>query len=271
MDACWVDSPTAFGGSGNGLQTNIPNLLEDIGIPVPDGNTALLDNAAAAWHAFITCEAVEDAMNLSLLGVFRFQHVDSPEVPDIQDRLGTLASCAVNIQDTGNRLRQACSDHSSGLTQLRDTLHDLLRDLDIQLGLTLAVTIFTSFLSAGVSSAAGGAAAAAEITTTAARMASAIRDLNIVERITQAFTDIKDLLPGQDEEPDHRDPGPEEDQRCRRRQRAGRRSSGQRQQPARHTGAERPDLERLCPPATADGPCIRAKAQPGQLRVVQRG
>ena len=118
--------PTAFGGSGNGLQTDIPNLLEDIGIPVPDGDTALLDNAAAAWHAFITCEAVEDAMNLSLLGVFRFQHVDSPEVPDIQDRLGTLASCAINIQDTGNRLRQACSDHSSGLTQLRDTLHDLL-------------------------------------------------------------------------------------------------------------------------------------------------
>lgn len=193
VDACWVDSPSAFGGSGGGLQTNIPNLLGDIGIPVPDGDTALLDNAAAAWHAFITSDAVEDAMNLSLLGVFRFQHVDSPEVPDIQEHLGTLASCAVNIQDSGNRLRQACSDHSSGLTQLRKTLHDLLRDLDIQLGLTLAITIFTSFLSAGASSGAGGAAAATEITTTAARMATAIRDLNIVERISRAFADVKDL------------------------------------------------------------------------------
>lgn len=125
-DACYLDSPGAFGGSGTGLKTDIPNLLEDIGIPVPDGDTALLDNAAAAWHTFITSEAVDDATDLSLLGAIRFAHVDSPEVPDVQDHLGTLTGCASNIQDTANRLRQACSDHSSGLTKLRNTLHDLL-------------------------------------------------------------------------------------------------------------------------------------------------
>jgi hypothetical protein len=176
------------------LSTDIPGLLSKIGVPVPDGDTDKLAAAAAAWQKFATSDALGDASNLTMLGTFQFEHIQSPEVPDIQDHLSALGNCAQRIVQAANQLRIDCADHVDALNDLRNRLKELLHILEALLAADIVVGVLATLITAGISDEAATAAGAAEIAETADEMNTAIVAGRLATLLKKTWNGAKDLL-----------------------------------------------------------------------------
>ncbi|MFC3433121.1 hypothetical protein ACFOS0_02745, partial [Nocardia seriolae] len=128
----WVHPPAA-GGPGHGLETSIPNLLESIGIPVPDGNTDKLKTAADAWHKYANCDAVANAQLTIGSAMAKINGIDSPEVDAILDQLDTLSSSAGDLETATSNLEADCHNLKYKLTEMRTAIHDAVREVIIMI------------------------------------------------------------------------------------------------------------------------------------------
>ncbi|MFI1914954.1 hypothetical protein [Nocardia sp. NPDC020380] len=185
---CWVGAPAA-GGPGRGLETDIPNLLEKIGIPVPDGDTDKLDKAAQAWHAFAQSPAIAESQLTIGAAASLINGMDSPEVPDILGHLTTLSSAARSIELAATTLEADCHNHRSRLTDLRNQIKHFIDELAEMIAASIAVSIVATFITAGIGlivDAAAAAKAAENITDTAALIKNAIESSKLYETLTAA-------------------------------------------------------------------------------------
>ncbi|BEK90055.1 hypothetical protein [Nocardia seriolae] len=124
----WVHPPAA-GGTGEGLRTSIPDLLESIGIPVPDGNTDKLKTAADAWHKYAGCEAVANAQLTIGSAMAKINGIDSPEVGDIIGQLEKLSSSAGALETATSNLEAECHNLKYKLAEMRKAIHDAVREV----------------------------------------------------------------------------------------------------------------------------------------------
>jgi hypothetical protein len=192
VNLCWVAAPSA-GGPGKGLDTEIPGLLDKIGIPVPDGDTDKLGKAAAAWSAFA---GDQDVGGLSAaLGAISSSFVDtlSPEIQDIQDHLRTMQGSAGQIVDSAGDLAKQVQGHADTLHDLRNDIGDLITALALQLATTAVIAIAFTFLSAGLSDEAGTVAGAAEIAETGSGIRSAITGSRLFQVLAKLFDKAGEL------------------------------------------------------------------------------
>ncbi|MFI6168905.1 hypothetical protein ACIBCN_19140 [Nocardia sp. NPDC051052] len=152
--------PPAAGGRGQGLETCIPNLLEQIGIPVPDGHTDRLKAAAEAWHAFSNCAAVTDAQLIIGSAMAHINDINSPEIPDIRESLDSLSTVARNLALSTYSLEADCNNHRDELEKIRKKMKDLLDELIDFIEESIVVNILVDIVSAGVGFLLGAATAA---------------------------------------------------------------------------------------------------------------
>ncbi|WP_181718986.1 hypothetical protein [Nocardia gipuzkoensis] len=173
---CRVPLPSA-GGPGNGLVSDSVELIEKIGVTVPDGDTDKLQAVADAWKQIQSDPAVtgfSDALDQIAKEID--QHT-APEISLIVQNLNTLRDSANEAVAAFGEFSTACLDHKADLKELRDKLVVLLQDLGKQIaaevGITIALAVAASVVTAGL----GAALGAARVTQIIARCSAPIRAL----------------------------------------------------------------------------------------------
>lgn len=185
-----LNMPRASGGNSDGLMENI-GLLEEIGIPVPDGDTDKLHRAEAAWGRLGSDQTASFAGKLSAISA-KFDELNGDEVDIIVEDLEELDSLIQDYTGLASALKDACANHREYLTELRNELTDILESLAIDLAVTAAIGILSSFVSFGAGAALAGGKAAATI----ARYAMKIRDVIQTVKRLKAFKKISEFFEG---------------------------------------------------------------------------
>ena len=94
-------TPPSAGGPGKGLFDNALGLVEQVGVPVPDGDTVKVDTAAQAWDRLATVYQTTTVVEALEVNARAFSDTHSPEVEfivrdlhDLRDATSTiLAGC----------------------------------------------------------------------------------------------------------------------------------------------------------------------------------
>ncbi|WP_216636187.1 hypothetical protein [Mycobacterium sp. IS-3022] len=166
-----LTAPPSAGGPGEGLIDNALGLVDQIGVPVPDGDTDKIDKAAQAWDRLATVyqtKTVPEALDVQA-GIF--SDTSTPEVEYIAKDLGELRDAANAILSACGELSQSCTEYRSTLDDLRDQLSGILEDLAVELAATAVIGIAASFVTFG----AGAVAATAKTAHTITKFAKTIR------------------------------------------------------------------------------------------------
>ncbi|RPA06223.1 hypothetical protein EEB19_10205 [Gordonia sp. OPL2] len=177
--------PTSVGSNGDGLDTDVPGLLEKIGIPVPNGDTGKLAKASTAWSDFASHDHISGA-STTLQGLhdsFDAEHADDAQ--SIREHLQNLKGAATSMAGYASAMASPVSSHSSALGELRTSVGDRSHQLLIALGALAAtvvvglvlLTVFSGGLSLAGADEAGAAAGTASGAAMIAEAATAIRGL----------------------------------------------------------------------------------------------
>lgn len=75
-----LTAPPSAGGPGQGLLDNALGLVEQLGVPVPDGDTGKLDKAAQTWAVMATVHQTTAVVDALASSAERFADTSSPEV-----------------------------------------------------------------------------------------------------------------------------------------------------------------------------------------------
>ncbi|AZG45841.1 colicin D family protein [Gordonia insulae] len=160
--------PSAVGDSGAGLQ-GVIDLVGEIGVPVPNGDTGKLVSAADAWNAFLG-GGVASAIRSMESGGRIIVDDRSPEIDLIEGEFTTLKS-AVDEVDAGVRhLGAASGEFKKTLDDLRSDIKDAVEQMIAEQVAATAVGIALSFVTAGIATAAGVGVAASRIASTARKI-----------------------------------------------------------------------------------------------------
>ncbi|MHC9293482.1 hypothetical protein ACRCUN_13500 [Mycobacterium sp. LTG2003] len=217
-EAAELTAPPAAGGPGTGL-IEMLGLVEQIGVPVPDGNTEKIDKAAGAWGRLATARLTATIVESLELSAGRFSETVTPEMDYIAKDLRELRDAAEAVLDGCEELSQSCKEYRAALDELRGNLKGILEQLAVEIALTALIGIAASFVSVG----AGAVAAAAKSAEAVKRYAGIIRTAlstwkiskNIsagvkkahdVAAVRQRLQRIKDL--GRKGKPEEQNPGP---------------------------------------------------------------
>lgn len=92
-------APPSAGGPGEGLIDNLMGLVDQIGVPVPDGDTDKLDKAAQAWDRLATVYQTKTVVEALEVNAQRFADTKSPEVEFIARDLRELKDATSAILD----------------------------------------------------------------------------------------------------------------------------------------------------------------------------
>jgi len=162
---------TVFGQPGDGLTTNIPGLLDDIGEPVPNGDTTLLKNAADAWNTFTNAYTITSASDtLKDISTTLTADLKAPDLNHFADHFTTLAKGADDLHSAATALTPLVTAHHDQLNALRTQVGSDTNGLTVTLehiaeaaaAAVVVTTIFTFGLSlAGGDELEAGAAVAA--------------------------------------------------------------------------------------------------------------
>lgn len=175
---CGMPLPSA-GGPGNGLTDSGIGLIEKVGIPIPDGNTGKLAQAADHWTQLANHPALAGLPDALERMAAQFDAVTAPEVTHIHDDLRALKKAATDVKDAFTGMANTCRDHHTQLDTLRakikDQLTDLAHELAKEIAITAAISIGLSVVSFGLSAAGGAAALTARTAAIVARFAPPIR------------------------------------------------------------------------------------------------
>lgn len=188
-----LTAPPSAGGPGEGLIDNALGLVDQIGVPVPDGDTEKVDKAAQAWDRLATVyqtKTVPEALDVQA-GIF--SNTSTPEVEYIGKDLGELRDAANGILAACGELSQSCKDYRAALDDLRNQLKGILNDLAVELAATAAIGIAASFVTFGVGAVAATAKTAHTITKFAGIIRTAIAGWKISKNISNGVKKAQDV------------------------------------------------------------------------------
>lgn len=154
--------PSAIGDSGTGLQ-GVIDLVGEIGIPIPNGDTGKLDTAQSAWKSFADND-LRAAIDVLAAGRDTIVEDKSPEIDLIEAEYGEIQNSVIEIGKAVDAIGPSCGDFKATLDKLRQDIKDTVEQMLIEQAASIAVGIALSFVTAGIASAAGAGVAAWRIT-----------------------------------------------------------------------------------------------------------
>jgi hypothetical protein len=185
--------PPSAGGSSHGLFDSAIGLIEQIGVPVPNGDTDKIDKAAAAWDRLATVYQTKTVVEALGVEARIFSDSKTPEDDYIAKDIGELRTAAQAILDGCSELAESCREYKAHLEELRDQLQSILEELAVELAVTAAISILSSFVSFGVAAVAGTAKAAQSITKYAKIIRDAIAVSKLAEKAGQGVKKVADV------------------------------------------------------------------------------
>lgn len=188
-----LTAPPSAGGPGEGLIDNALGLVDQIGVPVPDGDTDKVDTAAQAWDRLATVYQITTVPEALDVQAGIFSNTSTPEVQYIGKDLGELRDAANAILAACGELAQSCQDYRAALDELREQLTGILEDLAIELAATAAIGIAASFVTFGVGAVAATAKTAHTITKFAGIIRTAIAGWKISKNISNGVKKAADV------------------------------------------------------------------------------
>jgi len=190
--ACVLSAPPSAGGPGRGLVDAI-GLMQQVGVPVPDGDTDKVSTAADAWDRLATVYQTKTIAEGLEVDARTFRDTHSPEVEYVVRDLEELRDAMTSVTDGCAELSQSCKDYKSALDDLRTQLEGILEDLAIELAVTAAIGIAASFVSFGAGAVAGTAKAAQSITKFARIISEAVGAWKISKNIASGVKKVRDI------------------------------------------------------------------------------
>jgi hypothetical protein len=188
-----LSAPPSAGGPGKGLLDDALGLVEQVGVPVPDGDTIKVDKAAQAWDRLATVYQTKTVVEALEVNARAFSDTQSPEVEFIAKDLRELRDATSSILAACRELSQSCKDYKAALEDLRTQLEDILTDLAVELAATAVISIFAACVSFGLGAAAGTAKAAHTVTKFATTIRSAVGAWKISKRISEGVQKAHDI------------------------------------------------------------------------------
>lgn len=188
-----LSAPPSAGGPGKGLIDNAIGLADQVGVPVPDGDTEKIDKAAQAWDRLATVYQTKTVVEALEVNARRFSDTKSPEVEFIGRDLLELRDATKAILDSCAELSKSCNDYRTALDELRNNIGGILEDLAIELGATAAIGIAASFVTFGVGAVAATAKAAHTITKFAKIIGLAVASWKMTKNIGKGVQKIADI------------------------------------------------------------------------------
>jgi hypothetical protein len=188
-----LSAPPSAGGPGKGLVDDALGLVEQVGVPVPDGDTDKLDKAAQAWDRLATVYQTTTVVEALEVQASIFSDTKSPEVEYIAKDLRDLRDTADAILAGCGELSQSCKDYRSALDELRAQLNGILEDLAVELAATAAIGIAASFVSFGVGAVAATAKTAHTISKFAKIISTAVTSWKISKNISKGVKKAHDI------------------------------------------------------------------------------
>ncbi|WP_328388523.1 ADP-ribosyltransferase [Nocardia sp. NBC_00416] len=160
------DLPSA-GGPGNGLVaeglSGAVDLLDEIGVVVPDGNTGKLGDAQRLWSGIAADQAVAGfAAELNRIADL-FATVTTSEAVFVDEDLRAMAAAATDVAGMVGEIATAVGDHLTGLQDLRNKLKDQLVELGKEIATEVLIGIGLSVVTAGFGAALATARGAAAV------------------------------------------------------------------------------------------------------------
>ena len=186
-------APPSAGGPGKGLVDNALGLVEQVGVPVPDGDTVKVDKAAQAWDRLATVYQTTTVVEALEVNARAFNDTRSPEVEFIAKDLRELRDATSAILAGCSELAQSCKDYRAALDDLRNQLEDILTDLAVELAVTATISVFAACVSFGAGAAAGAAKAAHTISKFARTIRSAVSAWKVSKRISTGVKKAHDI------------------------------------------------------------------------------
>lgn len=187
-----LTAPPSAGGPGRGLIDAI-GLMQQVGIPVPDGDTDKVSTAPDAWDRLATVYQTTTIADGLEVDARAFRDTLSPDVEYLVRDLEELRDATAAVLDGCAELAESCREYRSALDDLRNQLEDILQDLAIELAVTAAVAIAASFISFGAGAVAGTAKAAQSITKFARIIAEAVAVWKISKNISKGVKRADDI------------------------------------------------------------------------------
>jgi hypothetical protein len=188
-----LTAPPSAGGPGKGLLDDALGLVEQIGVPVPDGDTVKVDKAAQAWDRLATVYQTQTVVEALDVDARAFSDTRSPEVDYITRDLRELRDATSAVLAGCSELAQSCREYKAALDDLRAQLEDILTDLAVELAATAVISIFAACVSFGVGAAAGTAKAAHTISKFATTIRSAVGAWKVSKRISEGVKKAHDI------------------------------------------------------------------------------
>jgi hypothetical protein len=178
-----LSAPPSAGGPGRGLVDAV-GLMQQVGVPVPDGDTDKVSKAADAWDRLATVYQTKTIAEGLEVDARTFRGTHSPEVEYVVRDLEELRDAMTSVTDGCAELSQSCKDYKSALDDLRTQLEGILQDLAIELTVTAAI---------GAGAVAGTAKAAQSITKFARIISEAVGAWKISKNIASGVKNARDI------------------------------------------------------------------------------
>lgn len=187
-----LTTPPSAGGPGRGLLDTI-GLMQQVGVPVPDGDTDKVSKAADAWDRMATVYQTTSIAEGLEVDARAFRDTHSPEVEIIVEDLEQLRDATFSVLNGCAELAQSCRDYASALGDLRMQLEGILEDLAVELAMTATIGVAASFVSFGVGGLAATAKAAQSITKFARIIAEAVGAWKITKNTSKGVKRVHDI------------------------------------------------------------------------------
>ncbi|MDV7171937.1 putative toxin [Gordonia amicalis] len=179
MAVC-IALPSARGGQGDGLDEVI-GLLQQVGIPVPNGDTGKLAAASAAWSN-VAADSGGSYRGKLQSAAGRLSELNGVEIDYVIEDLEELNSFIDEYAELAFALKDCVESHKSYLADVRSQMDGLLNDMAKDLAVDAVITVGLAVVTAGF----GGTVGAAKLTATVARYGAKIRSVIEAAKRTRA-------------------------------------------------------------------------------------
>jgi hypothetical protein len=185
-------SPSA-GGSSEGLFDSAIGLLEQVGVPVPNGDTDKLEKAAQAWDRLATVYQTRTVVEAIGVNARLFTDSKTPEDDYIAKDLNELKASAQAVLDGCAELAQSCRDYKTHLEDLRREIERMLKELAEELAVDAIIGVAATLVSFGV----GAVVATAKAVKSIAKYGRLIRDAialgKFAEKVREGVKKVSDI------------------------------------------------------------------------------
>lgn len=202
---CHPPLPSA-GGPGNGLTisvdavlSEITDLLDEVGVIIPDGDTTKLGTAADTWAQIAAAAEVAGFAGEIDRIAGLFAAITAPELAHIDEDLRAIKTAADQVTAGYTAISASAAGHRDGLVAMRaeikDFLEGMVADIALEIAVTAAVTVVASLVTFGAASPVGAAIAAGRLATIVRRWAPKIKRGVDTFKHSKALAKVSDAVP----------------------------------------------------------------------------